>query len=638
MINVILKGGNVAQFTEGITVAQVAASISEGLARAALVGAVDGEVKDLSYKIDRDCSVEIMTFADEAGKRAYRHTTSHIMAQAVKKLFPDARLAIGPAIENGFYYDFDIVRPFLPDDLVKIEAEMTRIIKEDAPLERFTLSRAEALKLMSDRNEPYKIELINDLPEEEELSFYRQGDFVDLCAGPHLTSTGKVKTFKLLSTAGAYWRGDEKNKMLQRIYGTSFLKKADLDEYLAFIEEAEKRDHRRIGKDLDLFSMSDATGPGLVLWHKKGGRIRTIIEEFWRREHYKNGYDIVYSPHIGRSTLWETSGHLGFFRENMYSPIVIEDQEYFLKPMNCPFHIAMYKSRMWSYRDLPQRWAELGTVYRYEKSGVLHGLMRVRGFTQDDAHIFCSPEQMPEEIRKVLKFCLHMLKYFGFEKYKLYLATRPAKTNAGSDEMWEAATAALQDAIRAEGLDCEIDEGGGAFYGPKIDIKIKDALNREWQCSTIQFDFNMPQRFDMSFIAASGEKKQPYMIHRALFGSIERFFGVLLEHYAGALPLWLSPVQVKLMPISDRQYEYTAELKKKLEELDYRVEADLRNEKIGYKIREAQLEKVPFMLIIGDKEVEAGQVSVRSRNQGDLGSMTFEKFIELMIEAISSKK
>ena len=454
---------------------------------------------------------------------------------------------------------------------------------------------------------------------------------------PHLLSTGKIKVIKLMQLAGAYWRGDEKNKMLQRIYGIAFPKASLLDEHLKMIEEAEKRDHRRLGKELDLFSFNEEVGPGLVLWHPKGARIRMRIEDFWRKQHAKNGYDIVYTPHIGRGQLWETSGHLDFYRDGMYSAMDVDGQDFFAKPMNCPFHIAIYNSKLHSYRDLPYRWAELGTVYRYEKSGALHGLLRVRGFTQDDAHLFCAPEQMPDEIRRVLRFCLYMLNEFGFENYKIYVSTKPKDKFVGDESMWEDATKALKDAVEAEGLECDIDEGGGAFYGPKIDIKIKDALNREWQCSTIQFDFNEPERFDMTYIASDGSRKRPYMIHRALLGSIERFFGVLVEHYAGAFPVWLAPVQVKLLPILDKHHDYADKVAEKLREHDIDVEIDSRNEKIGFKIREARLEKVPYILVIGDKEVESNSVAVRSRKEGELGAIEVDAFVERIVEEVRTR-
>ena len=634
MIEITLKDGSKKSFEKGTTILDIAKSISEGLARAALAGEVDGEVKDLNTPINKDCQLNLLTFDSEGGKHTYWHTTSHIMAQAVKRLFPNVKLAIGPAIENGFYYDFDIDKPFTPDDLKVIEEEMKKIIKENLPIERFTLSREEALKLMKD--EPYKIELINELPEDAEISFYKQGDFTDLCAGPHLPSTGMVKAVKLVQQAGAYWRGNENNKMLQRIYGISFPKASQLEEYLKMIEEAEKRDHRRLGKELGLFSFDEEVGPGLVLWHPKGARVRMRIEDFWRQEHIKNGYDIVYTPHIGRGKLWETSGHLGFYKESMYSAMDVDGQDFYAKPMNCPFHIAIYNSRLHSYRDLPLRWAELGTVYRYENSGVLHGLLRVRGFTQDDAHLFCAPDQMPAEIRRVLRFCLYMLNSFGFENYKIYLSTKPKEKYVGDESMWEAATNALKEAVLAEGLECDIDEGGGAFYGPKIDIKIKDALNREWQCSTIQFDFNEPERFDLTYVAPDGTRQRPYMIHRALLGSIERFFGVLLEHYAGAFPVWLAPVQARILPILESHHEYANQIAEKLRLHDVYVEVDTRNEKIGYKIREAQMDKVPYMLVIGDKEMESGTVSVRSRKDGDIGSMPVDEFVSRIVEEIKT--
>ena len=635
MIQIKLKDGSVKSYESGSTIFDIAKGISEGLARVALAGEVNGELKDLRTPLHEDCELNLLTFDDEGGKHAYWHTTSHIMAQAVRNLFSGVKLAIGPAIDTGFYYDFDLDKNFTPEDMTAIEKEMQKIIKEDIAIERFTLPRAKALELMKD--EPYKVELIKDLPEDSEISFYKQGDFTDLCAGPHLMSTGKVKAVKLMQLAGAYWRGDEKNKMLQRIYGTAFPKASQLEEYLKMLEEAEKRDHRRLGKELDLFSFDEEVGPGLVLWHPKGARVRMHIEDFWRKQHLRNGYDLVNTPHIGRGQLWETSGHLGFYKESMYSPMDVDGQDFYAKPMNCPFHIAIYNSKLHSYRDLPYRWAELGTVYRYEKSGALHGLLRVRGFTQDDAHLFCAPEQMPAEIRRVLRFCLSMLNDFGFKDYKIYVSTKPKDKFVGDESMWAEATKALKEAVLAEGLECDVDEGGGAFYGPKIDIKIKDALKREWQCSTIQFDFNEPERFDMTYIASDGTKKRPYMIHRALLGSIERFFGVLIEHYAGAFPVWLAPVQAKIIPILDKHHDFAQKVADKLREQDIDVEIDDRNEKIGYKIREAQLEKVPYMLVIGDKEFENESVAVRSRKDGDLGTMTVDKFVEKIVEEIRTR-
>ena len=635
MPNITLKDGSVKEVAAGTTILEIAKGISEGLARVALAAERNGAVVDLSRAVEADCTLNLLTFDAEGGKLAFWHTTSHIMAQAVRKLFPQAQLAIGPAIDNGFYYDFDVERPFTPDDLAAIEKEMDAIVKADLKLERFTLGREEALALMA--SEPYKMELINDLPADAALSFYRQGDFTDLCAGPHLLSTGKVKAVKLLKVAGAYWRGDEKNKMLQRIYGISYPKAAQLEEYVKLQEEAERRDHRRIGKDLDLFSMNDQVGQGLALWHPKGAKIRYRIEEFWKKKHLKSGYEMVYTPHIGRGELWETSGHLGFYKESMYSPMDVDGQEFYAKPMNCPFHVMIYKAGMHSYRDLPFRWAELGTVYRYEKSGALHGLLRVRGFTQDDAHLICAPEQMPAEIRRVLRFSLDLLKDFGFDQYHIYVSTQPKGKSVGETHQWDAATVALKEAVLAEGLDCDVDEGGGAFYGPKIDIKIKDALGREWQLSTIQFDFNLPERFDMTYIAADGSKQRPYMIHRALLGSIERFFGILIEQYAGAFPTWLAPVQAKILPLTDRHAEYAEKVAEALREMDVDVEIDRRNEKVGYKIREAQMEKVPYMLVLGDKELEAGAVAVRSRREGDLGAMPLEDFVARIAEEIRKR-
>jgi threonyl-tRNA synthetase len=569
------------------------------------------------------------TKQNEISIETLRHSTAHILAAAVTELFPETKIAIGPAIEDGFYYDFDRAEPFTPADLEKIEAKMKEIAKANYEFVRYEKTKQEAADYFKPRGEKYKIELVADIPDER-VSFYQSGNFVDLCRGPHIPSTGKVKHFKLLSVAGAYWRGDSNREQLQRIYGTAFFSKDELHEYLHRIEEAKKRDHRKLGKELDLFSVSEEIGPGLVLWHPKGASVRLQIEDFWRAQHRKNGYDIVYTPHVGRSNLWETSGHLGFYKENMFAPMDVEGQDYFVRPMNCPFHIMIYKNALHSYRDLPLRWAELGTVYRYEKSGVLHGLMRVRGFTQDDAHIFCRPDQMPDEIRNVLRFCLSMLAAFGFKEYKVYLATKPKEKSVGDEMQWREATKALDAAVKAEGLECEVDEGGGAFYGPKIDIKIKDVLNREWQCSTIQFDFNMSARFDMTYVDNEGKKVRPYMIHRALFGSLERFFGILIEHYAGAFPLWLAPVQAIVMNITDKQLEYGSEVAAKLKAAGIRAEFDSRNEKIGLKIREATLQKIPYLLIIGDREKESGAVAVRTREGKDLGAQRLDDFVQLI--------
>ena len=563
-----------------------------------------------------------------------RHSTAHIMAQAVKELYPETKITIGPSIKDGFYYDFDRDTPFAVEDLEKIEKKMNEIIKSNLSFERTEVSKDEARKIFKD--ESYKIELINEIPDEK-VSIYKQGNFIDLCRGPHLPSTGKVKSFKLLSLAGSYWRGSEKNKMLQRIYGTSFFTKDELEKYLNKLEEAKKRDHRKLGKELDLFSMDDEVGAGLVNWHPKGALIRYLIENFWREEHYKNGYQIVYSPHIARVNLWHTSGHMDFYKENMYSPMDIEGMPYIVKPMNCPFHIKIYKSKLKSYRELPIRWAELGTVYRYERSGVLHGLLRVRGFTQDDAHIFCRLDQLSDEIERVLNFTLYMLRSFGFKDFDVYLSTRP-EGYVGTLSNWEKATDALKGALDKAGLKFEIDPGAGVFYGPKIDVKIKDSLERTWQCSTIQVDFNLPERFDVKYIGEDGSAHQPIMIHRALLGSLERFFGCLIEHYAGAFPLWLAPVQAKVMTITDKQNDYASEVLNQLLNSGIRGEADLRNEKVGFKIREAQLEKTPYMLIAGNKEVESKTISVRKRDGTDMGAMGIEKLVEILKEEINSKK
>jgi len=556
-----------------------------------------------------------------------RHSVSHIMAQAVKELWPDAKLAIGPSIDDGFYYDFDKKEPFAPEDLEKIEKKMKHIIKQNLKFERQELDKKEAIKLFKGLKETYKVELIEEIADEK-VSVYKHGDFVDLCRGPHVESTGKVKAFKLLSIAGAYWRGSEKNAMMQRIYGTAFLTKEELDKFLFVQEEAKKRDHSKIGKDLDLFSIQDEMGAGLVFWHPKGAFIRNLIENYWKAEHIKRGYELVNIPHIGKIDLWKTSGHVDFYKDYMYSPMSVDEQKYIIKPMNCPGHILIYKSQLHSYRDLPVKFAELGTVYRYERSGVLHGLMRVRGFTQDDAHIFCTQDQVKIEIEKVLDLTFEMLGKFGFKEYDIYISTMPEK-HVGADAAWKLATNALTDALKDKVGDkyC-VDPGEGVFYGPKIDIKIKDALGRSWQCTTIQVDFNLPERFDVTYIDDSGQKKQPIMIHRAILGSLERFFGVLVEHYAGAFPLWLSPVQAVVIPIKDTIKDYAAGVKEAVQEKGIRVEIDPRSETLNYKIRDAQTNKIPYMVIVGEKEKEKGLISVRSRSEGDLGQMELGKFIE----------
>jgi len=633
MIKVMLKDGSSKEFNEGIAIKEVAESISAGLARVALAGEVDGEVKDLNYKLEKDCKLNLLTWDDEGGKRAYRHTTSHIMAQAVKRLYPNVKLAIGPSIDNGFYYDFDTDKPFSVEELEAIEKEMAKIIKEDYPLERFTLPRDEAIRYMEERNEPYKVELIRDLPEGEEISFYKQGEFVDLCAGPHLPSTGKVKAFKLLSVAGAYWRGDEKNKMLQRIYGTAFSKKSELDEYLLRLEEAKKRDHRKLGKELDLFDILEE-GPGFPFFMPKGMVLRNVLEEYWREEHRKRGYQEIKTPIILNEDLWHRSGHWDHYKENMYFT-KIDEGNFAIKPMNCPGGMLVYKRRLHSYRDLPQRMAELGLVHRHELSGALHGLMRVRCFTQDDAHIFMTPDQIRDEVLAVIELIDDFYKVFGF-KYHVELSTRP-ENSMGSDEDWEMATDALKNALEAKNMDYKVNEGDGAFYGPKIDFHLEDSLGRTWQCGTIQLDFQMPERFDLTYVGADGEKHRPVMIHRVVFGSIERFIAILTEHFAGAFPVWLSPVQVKILVLVEKHHPYVLELKRVMEEKGIRVEVDLRNEKIGYKIREAQMEKVPYMLVIGDQETENRTVAVRSRKEGQLGSMKVEEFISKVLDEIKSK-
>jgi len=557
------------------------------------------------------------------------------MAHAVKELFPGVKFAIGPAIEDGFYYDFDVERPFTPEDLELIEKKMLEIIKQDNPFVRKIVSRKEAIDLFKKLGEGYKVELLEEI-EEDEVSLYEEGVFIDLCRGPHVDSTGQVTAFKLLSTSGAYWRGSEKNKMLQRIYGTSFTNEKDLKNYLRFLEEVRKRDHRRLGKDLDLFSINEDIGPGLILWHPNGAIIRRSIEDFWLAEHYKAGYKILYTPHIAKLQLWQKSGHLDFYNEYMYSPMEIEGIDYQIKPMNCPFHIYVYKSSLKSYRNLPIRYAELGTVYRYERSGVLHGLLRVRGFTQDDAHIFCREDQIEDEILGVLEFTLFILRTFGFEDYEVYLSTRPEKY-VGSLENWERSTSALKRALDIKELSYEVDVGEGVFYGPKIDIKVKDSLNRPWQCSTIQVDFNIPERFDVNYRGSDGKEHRPIMIHRALMGSLERFFGVLIEHYAGAFPLWLAPVQAEILTISERHTDYAVALSERLKSESIRAELNVENEKIGYKIRNATLRKVPYLVIIGDKEVSEQRVTVRKLSGENIGPFTIDEFIRIIKDRVRNK-
>ncbi len=565
-----------------------------------------------------------------------RHSMAHVMASGVLKMFPDAKIAIGPPIDDGFYYDFDLPRQLKPDDLPVIEQYMTEVVQADVPFEKEVISRSKALDFF--QGQDYKIELINDLPENEEISLYHMGDFVDLCRGPHVESTGRLNPqgFKLLSIAGAYWRGDEKRPMLQRIYGTAWNEKKQLRVHLNYLEEVEKRDHRRLGRELDLFSLQEKAGPGLVYWHPKGGRIRVAVEDFWRQEHYKNGYEMIFTPHVGKSWLWETSGHLEFYAEGMYPHMVMDRANYYTKPMNCPFHVMIYNNGKHSYRDLPYRWAELGTVYRYERSGTLHGLLRVRGFTQDDAHLICTPTQMQDEIQEVLRFSLYMLRSFGFQEISAYLATKPEKA-VGSLARWDNAQLSLKKAIESEGVEYHIDEGGGAFYGPKIDLKVKDALGRQWQLTTIQFDFNLPDRFDMTFTDADGSEQRPYMIHRALLGSLERFFGVMIENYGGAFPVWLSPVQAVIIPVAPAFNDYAVEVKTKLGSRGIRVDADLGKDRLNAKIRYHQTQKIPYMLVVGEREQQENKVSIRVRT-GEKTDLSLDNALLMICEKIENKE
>jgi len=639
MIQVSLPDGSVMEVSQGTSILEVAERIGSRLAEAARCALVDGELKDLRETLREDCALTVVTTGDARALATLRHTTTHVMAQAVKRLFPAAKLGIGPAIEDGFYYDFDLEDAFSEDDLERIADEMRKITDGNLPIVRKELSKADARALLSKQGETYKLELLDDL-EDETITFFEQGDFVDLCRGPHLRSTGQINAdaIKLTSIAGAYWRGDESRPMLQRIYGTAWEKKADLEAYLWRLDEAAKRDHRKLGKDLDLFSIQEAGGAGLVCWHPKGARLKRTIEEFWYAEHDRGGYEIVSTPHIGKGSLWAISGHLDFYRENMYSPMDIDGVDYYVKPMNCPYQILIYNSRVHSYRELPLRWAELGTVYRYERSGVLHGLLRVRGFTIDDAHIICRSDQIRDELRRVYEFSMDMLTAFGFEEFAIYLATRPREGKAvGEPERWEQATEALRGALDARGLPYEIDEGGGAFYGPKIDIKVKDTLGRPWQCSTIQFDFNLPERFDMTYTGEDGLEHQPYMVHRALLGSIERFVGCLIEQYAGAFPVWLAPIQVVLIPIADRHAGYAESVAETLKDGGIRVTVDASSERMNAKIRNAQLQKIPYMLVVGDREEAAGTAAVRLRSEEDLGAKPIDEIVATLRRLIDEK-
>ena len=628
-MKITLKDGNCLDIPAGQTVEAALSAFGLKLGRDILAAKVNGRAVDLSSTLTEDAEVAPLHFDSAEGREVYRHSSTHIMAQAAKEVFPTAKLTIGPAIEDGFFYDFDYERPFTPEDLEKIETRAKDIIKRALPVKRAELSKQDAVKIFQERGESYKVELIQGLPDGQAISVYSQGEFTDLCRGPHLPTTGHVGAFKLLNTAGAYWRGDERNPMLQRIYGTSFPTQAELDTHLARLEEIKRRDHRKVGKELDLISISDEIGPGLVLWHPKGATIRLLIENFWRDQHIQNGYELVYSPHVAKLDLWKTSGHVDYYRENMFAPMKVENSEYQLKPMNCPFHIMIYKSHLRSYRDLPIRYGELGTVYRYERTGVLHGLLRVRGFTQDDAHLFCRPDQIESEVSQVLDFTFFILGTFGFTEFEVYLSTKPEKS-VGSEERWAQATSSLEAALKGRGVAYQVDPGEGVFYGPKIDIKIKDALGRSWQCSTIQVDFNNPERFELGYIGEDGKVHQPIMIHRALMGSIERFFGILIEHFGGAFPTWLAPVQALVMSITDNQRPYVAEVVAQLKTAGFRAEADIRNEKIGLKIREAEKGKVPFMFVVGDREVQSGTLAIRGRNGTNLGSMTVAGALDLL--------
>lgn len=633
MINVTLPDGSVKQFENKVSCLEVAQSISQGLARNAVCCEVDGVLCDLNKVIEGDCTLKVHTLKDAEGLAVLRHSTAHLMAQAISRIWSKAKFAIGPSVANGFYYDVDFEGDVIvPEDLEKIEAEMAKIVKEDLPIVREEMSRTDAIEFFRSRGDGYKVEILSEL-DADTVSLYRQGEYVDLCRGPHMTSTGKLKVFKLTSIAGAYWRGDTKNKMLTRIYGTAFEKKSELDEYLLRLEEAKKRDHRKLGRELDLFDIFDE-GPGFPFFFPKGMVLRNALEDFWRQEHTRAGYQEVKTPMILNQELWHRSGHWDHYKDNMYV-VKIDDADYAIKPMNCPGGMLVYKRKPHSYRDLPERIAELGLVHRHELSGALHGLMRVRCFTQDDAHIFMTPDQIESEIEGVVRLIDRFYKVFGF-KYKLELSTRP-EDSMGTDEQWEAATNALKRALEVLGKEYEVNEGDGAFYGPKIDFHLEDSLGRTWQCGTIQLDFQMPERFDLTYVGQDGEKHRPVMIHRVVFGSIERFIAILTEHYAGAFPLWLAPVQVMIVPISENQSEYAHEVCDKLVSLGIRAEVDDRNEKMGYRIREAQLQKIPYMLVLGEKEKESGSVAVRNRKKGDLGVMSFEQLADKLQREIAEK-
>ncbi|MFW6158137.1 MAG: threonine--tRNA ligase [Planctomycetota bacterium] len=646
MVNIRLPDGQPKQYPDGVSAEVVLADLQSGAQETPKpIGAkIDGRPADLGTELHRDACVEPITAESDGGRELIRHSAAHVMAQAVLRLWPDARLAIGPATEDGFYYDIDLDHRLTDEDLPRIQAQMEAVRDEALPFQRLELPAAEARETFQKQGNPYKVELIDQIAEQARaegddrptVSTYTNGEFTDLCRGPHVPTTADIGAFRLLSVAGAYWRGDEQNKMLQRIYGTAFATQAELDEHLRLLEEAKTRDHRRLGTDLELYSVDPLVGPGLILWHPRGARVRTLMEDFWREEHYAHGYELVYTPHIGRLDLWEQSGHTGFYQEYMFAPTEVDERQYQIKPMNCPFHICIYKSRHRSYREFPIRWAELGTVYRYEKSGVLQGLFRVRGFTQDDAHVFCRVDQLDAEIQHVLDFTLHILRTFGFDEFQVALSTQPEKF-VGEQANWDQSTDALRRALAQSGLDYVTQEGEGAFYGPKIDVNIQDALRRVHQCTTIQVDFNIPERFDLTYVGSDGDEHRPIMIHRALMGSVERFFGCLVEHYGGAFPLWLAPVQAVVLPITDEQAERAEAVRRRLAEAGIRAECDDRSQKLGAKIREHTTQKVPYLLIVGAREVESGNVSVRKYKIGDVGAMSVDTLLAEMQEAIASK-
>jgi len=635
MVKISLPDGSTQEYETGTTAEEVAGDISGRLAKAAVAAKIDGVLSDLKTPLEKDTALEIVTEDSEEGMEVLRHSTSHVMADAVARLRKGAKLAIGPSIKDGFYYDFDLEEPLTPEDISKIEHEMAAIIAQNVPFERIELPKFEAIEKMRKAGQEYKVELLEEIPEDT-VTFYRLGDFVDLCRGPHLPNTGRVKHFKLLSLAGAYWRGDEKNKMLQRVYGTAFPKKKQLEEHLSKLEEAKRRDHRRLGQELDLYSVHQEVGAGLIHWHPKGAMIRHIVEDFWRKEHLKRGYDLIYTPHIASERVYHISGHLENYAENMYGAMEIDEEPFRVKPMNCPGHIMIYKTKKRSYRELPLRYAELGTVYRYERSGVLLGMLRVRGFTQDDAHLFCTPEQLVDEVYGVIELADFMMRSFGY-RYKSYIATRPEKA-IGSPEIWDMSVSRLREAAEKFGLGYEMDPGGGVFYGPKIDIKLLDALDREWQGPTIQVDFNMPERFDVNYTGQDGAEHRVVMIHRTVLGSMERFVGGLVEHYGGNFPLWLAPVQAKVIAITDRQNDYARDVVSSLRYEGIRVEGDLRREKLSAMIRDAELEKIPYMLIVGDREQEEETVSVRKKSEGDIGSLKLEELVSRLRTEIDEKR